>query len=318
MALLPSDPLAIVSLGLIAATIAILIFSDWPRAYLLGVSAIVLFGIQFADQAFLGARLGLFELSLSTARLEQGEWWTPVTYAFVHGSLFHLFGNLFILLTAGPALEDSVGPRKFLVIYAIGALAAAAAGLVLSRTTDIISPFTPMVGSSGAIFAVLTAYAVRHPREKLPIPFWIILWLPSMVVLLIFLAMNIGYIFIDTNVAWYGHFAGFLAGLVLAGEVDGDQQGAETGKLDVDALAPLATTPRGEEAIEHLDTLHEGEADVAAVWLDVLAEESECPVCGRGLQRRRLAVVCPQGHDLASAMEEHDGDTAGTTTQPDR
>ncbi len=300
MALLPSDPLAIVSLGLIAATIAILIFSDWPRAYLLGVSAIVLFGIQFADQAFLGARLGLFELSLSTTRLEQGDWWTPVTYAFVHGSLFHLFGNLFILLTAGPALEDSVGPRKFLVIYAIGALAAAAAGLALSRTTDIISPFTPMVGSSGAIFAVLTAYAVRHPREKLPIPFWIILWLPSMVVLLIFLAMNIGYIFIDTNVAWFGHFAGFLAGLALAGKVDEAHERTAGARLEVDELRALAETARAKEAIRHLASLHDGEEDVAAVWLDVLAEESECPVCGRGLQRRRLAVVCPHGHDLSS------------------
>jgi membrane associated rhomboid family serine protease len=305
--LLPMFPISLVGLGLIAATIAVLVFTDWPKAYLIGASTIVLFALQFLEQVFFGAGLGLRPLALSPQGLVNGEWWTLVTYAFLHGGLMHIIGNLFILLTAGPALEESVGPKWFLTIYAAGAFVAAGAGVALAyldvgeAAVTLPSKVTPMVGSSGAIFAVLTAFAVRHPREKLPLPFYIILWLPAMVVLLAFLAMNIGYMFLDSSVAWYGHFGGFVAGLAIASLPIDFAEETGTEQVDLEGLAPLAEDPEARKALDRLEAIGEDEADVARAWLDELAEHTECPICDHRLEREGLDVVCPQGHDVRQA-----------------
>ncbi|MEM7550265.1 MAG: rhomboid family intramembrane serine protease [Bacteroidota bacterium] len=39
------------------------------------------------------------------------------SYMFVHGSFFHIFGNMFALLIFGPMLERFWGPQKFLIFY---------------------------------------------------------------------------------------------------------------------------------------------------------------------------------------------------------
>lgn len=304
MPFLPTDPFSLVGLALVAGTLALALGSDWPKAYLLGASTIVVFGVQFLHQAVGGVRLGLAPLALTPAGLVGGEWWTLATYAFLHGGLLHLIGNLFILLTAGPALEDSVGPGWFLAVYAAGAVVAAGAGVGLAfldapgAGIGLPTKHLPMVGSSGAIFAVLTAFAVRHPREKLPLPFYIILWLPSMVVLLAFLAMNVGYIFVESNVAWYGHFGGFLAGLAIASlPIDFDQD-AGPASVDPGRWAHLADGDRSREALDRLRALGDADPAVAEAWLDELADASECPVCSRGLEREGLELACPVGHDV--------------------
>lgn len=302
------DPWTVLGAGGILATLAVLLFTDWPKAYTLGISAIVLFALQFAECAIgpTGAYcLGLDGLALSTDRLLAGNVHTPVTYAFLHAGLFHLFGNLFVLLTAGPALEESVGPRWFLGIYALGAIGAALVGVALSLWTDIVPEAQRMVGSSGAIFAVLTAYAVRHPRERLPtILIFLVVWLPAMTVLLIFLALNLAYVFMETNIAWYGHFAGFLVGLALAGRAPMARQTVDRRALSIEALEPLAETKRAKEALAYLADLEAGERDVAAAWLDVLADEASCPVCGRPLHRRGMGLQCVEGHVVAVGARE--------------
>lgn len=303
MPLVPADPLSLVGLGLIGATIAVLLLSDWPRAYVLGISTIVLYGLQIVVRFSQPNAIGLGELALSTDRLLAGSWWTPVSYMFLHAGLFHIFGNLFILLTAGPALEESVGPRWFLIIYTLGGLAAAGAGVGLSIVApDIVATGVNMVGASGAIFGVLTAFAIRHPKEKLPfILIFIVVWLPAMTVLLIYLVMNVAYMFTETSIAWYGHFAGFLAGLALASlpvlKTADDQ--APSQQVPVEALDHLATSKASEEAVDHLRDLDPGEDDVAHAWLDVLAREAACPVCGSDLHRDDLTLVCQEGHDMA-------------------
>ncbi len=321
MAFLPLDPFSLIGLLLIAGTIAMLLASDWPKAYLLGASIIVIFALQFLEQSIAGTRLGLGSLAISPAGLLAGEWWTIVTYAFLHGGLMHIIGNLFILLTAGPALEDSVGPGWFLGIYAAGALLAAGAGVGLAvlvvgeAAVGLPSKLTPMVGSSGAIFAVLTAFAVRHPREKLPLPFYIILWLPAMVVLLAFLAMNIGYMFLETNVAWYGHFGGFIAGLLIASLPISFETEEQQTELDLAGLAPLAGDPKAQKALDRLEAIDvvEAEADVAKAWLDELAEHSQCPVCESTLYREGLELACPKGHEVRDTIssEEPSGSPTG-------
>jgi membrane associated rhomboid family serine protease len=88
--LVPADPVSLIGLASIALTVAMLVASDWPKAYLIGAATIVVFGLQFVDQVFVTGGLGLRELALTPAGVLAGEWWTPVTYAFLHGGFMHI------------------------------------------------------------------------------------------------------------------------------------------------------------------------------------------------------------------------------------
>ena len=206
----------ILGLAAVLATVAAVVALPWPKAYTLALGLLGTYFIQFAGQWWGGTSSLLPGLVLVPGSVGEAPW-TLLTYAFLHANLGHIAGNLFILVTAGPALEDSTGPRWFLVIYAAGLVAAGLAGWALAATTDIVAPQARIVGASGAIFAVLTAFAVRHPRDRLPIILFVfVTWFPAMGVLLIYLAFNVAYMLAGpTGIAWYGHFAGFLAGLSL-------------------------------------------------------------------------------------------------------
>lgn len=84
-------------------------------------------------------------------------WWTLVTYAFLHGSWWHLAGNMLFLWVFGPNIEDRFGRLGFTVFYLLGA--AAAGGLQI-----LLQPLSVVVGASGAIAACTGAYLIMFPR----------------------------------------------------------------------------------------------------------------------------------------------------------
>lgn len=84
------------------------------------------------------------------------EWWTLATYAFLHGSLMHLAGNMLFLWVFGPNVEDRLGRVWYLLFYIAGG---ACAGLIHSAFSE-----APVIGASGAIAAVTGAYLVLFPR----------------------------------------------------------------------------------------------------------------------------------------------------------
>jgi membrane associated rhomboid family serine protease len=88
-------------------------------------------------------------------------WTTVVTSMFLHGSFLALFFNLWFLVLFGPSVEDAVGRVRFLCLYLVGGLVALA--LRVAVAPDAIHP---VVGSSGAIAAVLGAHLLMHPRAK--------------------------------------------------------------------------------------------------------------------------------------------------------
>ena len=52
--------------------------------------------------------------------------WTPITYMFLHGGIWHLFFNMLGLYFFGPALESRLGSRHFLLLYFVSGLSGAA------------------------------------------------------------------------------------------------------------------------------------------------------------------------------------------------
>jgi len=140
---------------------------------------------------------------------------TPLTATIVHSGLVHVGFNLLMLLWCGAAVERVIGATGIVVLYLVGAYAAAAAQWAVDPSGSV-----PMVGASGAISAVVGAFALSFGRAKaftgnLRVNRWInVAWLLAAWVVLQmmmgWLAGGQGYL-----LATPAHVGGFAAGLLL-------------------------------------------------------------------------------------------------------
>jgi membrane associated rhomboid family serine protease len=89
-----------------------------------------------------------------------GEWWRLFTAMFLHASFFHLAVNMYSLYFVGSIMEQVIGRWRFLLLYLASGLAGSAGALVLS-------PGTPTVGASGAIFGVLGGLFVLERKRHI-------------------------------------------------------------------------------------------------------------------------------------------------------
>ncbi len=86
--------------------------------------------------------------------------WQPLTYMFLHGGFFHIFFNMLTLWMFGSDLERQWGTREFLKFYFICGIGAGIITFLLTLNSTV-----PTIGASGAIFAVLVAFAVLYPNR---------------------------------------------------------------------------------------------------------------------------------------------------------
>jgi membrane associated rhomboid family serine protease len=128
----------------------------------------------------------------------------------------HLVFNLLILLFCGRSVESIIGGRQLVILYVVGAYAAAAAHYVVGPSDTV-----PMIGASGAISAVLGAYSMMFGRNKVKVAnptlaLWLnSLWLAAGWVVLQ-LIVGITFETEGARIAIAAHIGGFLAGLLLA------------------------------------------------------------------------------------------------------
>ena len=143
----------------------------------------------------------------------QGEQvWGMVTYMFMHGDIFHILGNMFMLYVFGDNIEDVLGRKTFLMFY----LACGVAGAMLQlgfQTSSLM-----VVGASGAIAGVMGAYLVLYPKVKVRM---VVLFVPFFFkvqyYLLFWIAWNfLGLLDSDGGVALLCHIGGFVCGMALA------------------------------------------------------------------------------------------------------
>jgi membrane associated rhomboid family serine protease len=136
-----------------------------------------------------------------------GDIWQPFTYMFVHASIYHLLVNMIGLFFFGVAVERRMGSREFLLFYL---LTGTLAGL-FSLGAYVAGGYwtTLLVGASGAIFAVLLAFAAMYPREKIYI--WGLLPVRSPFLVIGYAVFELGsQILSNDNVAHLTHLAGFF------------------------------------------------------------------------------------------------------------
>jgi membrane associated rhomboid family serine protease len=144
---------------------------------------------------------------------------TLITHLFLHGSLIHLLGNLLYLWVFGNNVEEALGRGRFTLFFFLCGASAALLQGVINNDSPV-----PMVGASGAISGVLGAYLLLFPRAKIliVIPLVIILYptrlAASWVLGLWFLLQLFEALMSDPGqpgIAWWAHFGGFAAGLIL-------------------------------------------------------------------------------------------------------
>ena len=145
---------------------------------------------------------------------------TIFTAMFIHGGLFHIFGNMLYLWIFGNNVEDVLGRANFVLFYLGCGFLAAYAQIYINPSSRI-----PMIGASGAVSGVLGAYLLLYPRARIltliflgffiqiirvpaifVLSFWIILQLINGTA-----ALSSG----STGVAWFAHIGGFVAGLAF-------------------------------------------------------------------------------------------------------
>jgi membrane associated rhomboid family serine protease len=114
-------------------------------------------------------------LAFSAQALADGRFWTLITYAWVHAvvifddpSLFwlHIVTNMVPLFCLGPAVEEFLGPWRYLGLYLGGAVAAALTWYFFSAGPGSDEP---IVGASGAVFAVVAAIGTLAPRARVTV-----------------------------------------------------------------------------------------------------------------------------------------------------
>jgi membrane associated rhomboid family serine protease len=97
--------------------------------------------------------------------------WELATYLFVHAGIFHILWNMLALWMFGAELERAWGTRRFVRFYfACGILAGVA---VIAAAYLFGGAYVPVVGSSGAVFGILVAYAVLFPNQTMLFSFLI-------------------------------------------------------------------------------------------------------------------------------------------------
>ena len=106
---------------------------------------------------FVPARFsGFFDLSPAVPALL-----TPLSSTLVHDGLLHLFFNMLMLLWCGTAVERGLGRGSLLILYGVGAYAAAIAQWLTGPSSMI-----PVIGASGAVSAVIGAFALSFGQTK--------------------------------------------------------------------------------------------------------------------------------------------------------
>jgi membrane associated rhomboid family serine protease len=164
-----------------------------PVTKFLSTSLIVVYVAQFLLGDVLIANFALFAPSVAN-----GQWWLLISAGFLHGSIFHLLFNTYILWVIGSQLESIVGKINFVIIYFVSLLGG-------SFASYLFSPFgSYSIGASGAIFGLMGAMLVVGRKRNLDI---------SQITTLVAINVVIG--FVLSGIDWRAHLGGLAAGAFI-------------------------------------------------------------------------------------------------------
>jgi membrane associated rhomboid family serine protease len=221
-----------------------------------------------------------------------------LSFMFLHGSIWHLAGNMWSLYIFGDNVEDHLGPLRYAAFYVLCGLASGLCHMLLHRYSNI-----PTIGASGAIAGVMGAYFLQFPRARILtlIP---ILFIPYFIEIPAFFFLGIWFLLQFLNaagsdasaggVAWWAHIGGFVVGMLLLKvfkALPGTGMSAPlrraTARTATERLQMLR--PTAEDASPDLF------ATVAVTALEARSGARKLVSLTGGLQHRLLRVLVPPG-----------------------
>jgi membrane associated rhomboid family serine protease len=139
--------------------------------------------------------------------------WQLVTYAFLHGGLWHIAFNMFALYMFGGPIERVFGSRRYLIYYFVCVVSAALTQLVVAA---MMGGLYPTIGASGGVFGLLLAYGLYFPNNRVmlifpPIP------MPARVFVVLYAALELflGVTGTQAGVAHFAHLGGMIGGWIM-------------------------------------------------------------------------------------------------------
>lgn len=138
------------------------------------------------------------------------------TYMFCHADFFHIFFNMLLLSFFGPILEEFWDQKQFLLFYIITGIGAGIFNILMDMFFGVGS-FSVMIGASGAVYGVMTAFGIIFPNMELRLLFLPIAFKAKyMVMILGSIAIYSG--FRSTpgdNTAHLAHLGGIVVAIVM-------------------------------------------------------------------------------------------------------
>ena len=170
---------------------------------------IMISGAMLIAQQFAGRWLVPY-LGLVPAQVLGRYWvWQPVTYLFLHGGLFHWLFNMFILWMFGAELERRWGTIEFLKFFFITGFGAALTVLLFTPHS-----YAPTIGSSGAVFGLIVAFAMLFPDAVMYMYFLIPMKAWQAAILFAFIEFFAGLDGGGMGMARFAHLGGMLTGFL--------------------------------------------------------------------------------------------------------
>ncbi|MBN2103087.1 rhomboid family intramembrane serine protease [bacterium] len=134
--------------------------------------------------------------------------WQWFSYMFLHGGFFHIAMNMYVLWMFGSDIERMWGSKAFLQYYLISGVGAGIFYSAVSYHSQI-----PTIGASGAVYAILVAFAVLFPRRQIMMIFPpIVMQARTMVMIFLGIELFYGISGSSDGVAHVAHLGGALVG----------------------------------------------------------------------------------------------------------
>lgn len=165
----------------------------------------------FALQVLSGGALDPFLGLVAGAAVGRWMLWQFVTYIFLHAGLLHLFFNMYALWALGRDVEAELGTRRFVVFYLLCGIAGGLCAYVFYQPPAIV------MGASGAIFGVMTAFAMLYPDRVITLLVFFVLPVQMTAKTMALVLAGIELLFVVQNphggmVAHFAHLGGALCG----------------------------------------------------------------------------------------------------------
>lgn len=171
--------------------------------YFLLATTVLVYIAQRITEATMGVDLpALYGMKINEAILA-GQYWRLVTPMWLHGSLTHIFFNMYALYAIGRGLEQQYGHVRYAILYLVSGFAGNVMSYLLTAN--------PSLGASTAIFGLVAAEGIfiyqnrklfRNARAML-----------GNVIIIVVINLALGLTgSVDNN----GHLGGLVGGLLLA------------------------------------------------------------------------------------------------------